>query len=131
MAKMTDYLETKLSDFLLDLNSGTFTAPGTLYLALFTADPTDTGSQASEVATGGYARTEIPFGVATDGVSTTSGDVTFPTATAGWGTITHFGIMDADATGNMLFHSNLNTSKTIETDDIFKVSAGNITVTLA
>ena len=131
MAQMTDYLETELSNFLLDLNSGTFTAPGTLYLALLTADPTDTGSTASEVATGAYARETISFGVAVDGVSTTDADVTFTQATASWGTISHFGIMDAESAGNMLFHSNLNTAKTIETDDIFKVSSGNITVTLA
>jgi len=131
MAQFTDYLETKLSDFLLDENGGTFTAPGTIYLALFTADPTDTGSQSNEVAGGSYAREAMSFGVASDGVSTTDADITFTQATGSWGTITHFGIMDAISTGNMLFHSSLNTSKTIDTDDIFKVSTGNITVTLA
>ena len=131
MAQMTDYLETELSDFLLDLNSGVFTAPGTLYLALLTADPTDAGLTTNEVTGNAYTRKAISFGVASNGVSTTDADVTFDQATGTWGTISHFGIMDAATLGNMLFHSNLNTSKTIETDDIFKVSSGNITVTLA
>ena len=135
MAQMTDYLETKLSDFLLDLNSGVFTAPGTLYLALFTVDPGESGTLTNEVDNAGtaYAREEISFGVAADGVSTTDLDVTFTQATATWNTVTHFGIMDAVTyqAGNMLFHSALNTPKTIDTDDIFKVTAGNITVTLA
>ncbi len=38
---------------------------------------------------------------------------------------------DASTGGNLLYHSPLDTSKTIDTGDIFKISTGNLSVTLA
>jgi hypothetical protein len=67
---------------------------------------------------------------ASGGIVTSSGDVTFPQATATWGTISHIGILDALTSGNLLMHTALTTSKVIETGDILKVSSGNLTVTL-
>ncbi len=137
MADMTDYLEGKLSNFLLKANTESFASPSTLYLALFTVDPGEAGAMTNEVSDSGtaYAREAITFGAdnGTDGISLTDADITFTQATSGWGTVSHFGICDSNSykAGNMLFYSPLNTSKTIDTDDIFKVSTGNISVTLA
>ena len=47
-----------------------------------------------------------------------------------WGTITHIGIRDALTTGNLLYHSPLDASKTIATGDVFRVAAGSLSVTL-
>ena len=58
-------------------------------------------------------------------------DVTFPTATASWGTVGWIGINDAATSGNLLYHTALDTAKAIDSGDIFKISTGNLSVTLA
>lgn len=130
MAEMSNYLENAMLN--LTLNGTAFTAISTPYIALHTADPTDAGTGA-EVSGGSYARTSASFATAsgTGGSVATDADVTFPTATGTWGTITHIGIWDAASSGNLLYHTALDASKTIASGDIFKISSGNCTVTLA
>jgi hypothetical protein len=66
-----------------------------------------------------------------NGSCSNSGDITFPTATASWSTVTHIGIHDASSAGNLLYYTALDSSKTIDSGDIFKITSGNLTVTLA
>jgi len=128
MAEMSNYLENALLN--ATLNATTYTAPATVYVSLWTSDPTDAGS-GTEVSGGSYARTAVTFGAPSNGVSLNSADVTFPTATASWGVVGWIGINDAATSGNLLYHSPLDTSKTIDSGDIFKISTGNLSVTLA
>ena len=128
MAEMSNYLENALIN--VTLRNTAYTSPTTVYVSLHTADPTDAGTGA-EVSGGSYARKSATFAAPSDGVSATSADVTFDQATASWGTITHIGIWDALTTGNMLYHTPLTTSKTIDSGDIFKIASGSLTVTLA
>jgi hypothetical protein len=128
MAALSNYLETALINGTLRATS--YTAPATVYVALFTTDPTDAGT-GNEVSGNGYARQSAAFAAPSNGVSVTSADVQFPQATGNQGTIAYFAIFDALTTGNMLYHGALTTSKTIETGDVFKIAAGSLTVTLA
>jgi hypothetical protein len=128
MAEFSNYLENALINAVLRNTS--YTSPATVYVSLYTTDPTDADS-GTEVSGGSYARTSVTFGAPSNGVSTNSADVTFPTATASWGTVTHIGIHDASTSGNLLFHTPLDTSKTIDSGDIFKIETGNLSVTLA
>jgi len=130
MAEFSNYLENALINAVLRNTS--YTSPATVYVSLYTSDPTDADS-GTEVSTSGtgYARTAVTFGAPSNGVSTNSADVTFPTATASWGTVSHIGIHDASTSGNLLFHTPLDTSKTIDSGDIFKITSGNLSVTLA
>ncbi len=128
MAEMSNYLETALIN--ATLRATTYTAPTTVYVSLWTSDPTDAGS-GTEVTGGSYARTAVTFGAPSDGVALNNADVTFPTATGSWGTVGWIGIHDASASGNLLYHTALDTSKTIDSGDIFKISTGNLSVTLA
>jgi hypothetical protein len=128
MAEMSNYLENALIN--ATLRNTSYTSPATVYVALFTSDPTDAGS-GTEVSGGSYARTAVTFGAPSNGVSTNSANVEFPTCTSSWGTITHIGIMDALTTGNLLYHTPLTTSKAIDVDDIFRITTGNLSVTLA
>ena len=128
MAEMSNYLENALLN--ATLNGTTYTAPATVYVSLWTSDPTDAGS-GTEVSGGSYARTAVTFGAPSNGVTTNDADVTFPTATASWGTVGWIGINDALTTGNLLYHTALDTSKTIDSGDIFKITTGNLSVTLA
>ena len=128
MAEMSNYLENALIN--VTLRNTAYTSPTTVYVSLHTADPTDAGTGA-EVSGGSYARKSATFAAPSNGASATSADVTFDQATASWGTITHIGIWDALTTGNMLYHTPLTTSKTIDSGDIFKIASGSLTVTLA
>jgi hypothetical protein len=128
MSEISNYLENALING--TLRATTFTAPAAVYVSLHTADPTDAGS-GTEVSGGSYARQAATFGAPSNGASTTIADITYPQATASYGTVTHIGIFDALTTGNLLYHSPLNTSKTIDTGDIFKITSGSLTVTLA
>jgi len=127
MSSATNYLENKLIDWIL--RGQAFTPPATVYLALFTSDPGETGSLASEVAGGSYARASMTSALATwsgtqgQGTTTvssgTSGTtynnvaVVFPEPTGSWGTITHVAIMDAATSGNALWVAALAEAKTI------------------
>ena len=130
MAEMSNYLENALLN--ATLNATTYTAPATVYVSLWTSNPNDDAS-GTEVTGGSYARTAVSFATASgaSGNILNDADVTFPTATASWGTVGWIGINDAAAAGNLLYHTALDTSKTIDSGDIFKISTGNLSVTLA
>lgn len=128
MAAMSNYLENALIN--ATLRNTTYTSPAAVYVALFTTDPTDAGT-GTEVTGGSYARQAATFTSPSNGSSTLAADVTFPTATGNWGTVTHFGIYDASTTGNLLYHGALNNSKNIQTGDILRIQVNNLTVTLA
>lgn len=138
MSAASNYLENKLLDHVLTATA--FTQPSR-YLALFTntsgsaAANLEAGTLTDEVSTSGtaYARQAITFNAASSGSSSSSATVTFPTATANFGTITHVAIMDSDVegSGNVLFYGAVTTAKTIETGDTFQVSSGNLTISLA
>jgi hypothetical protein len=128
MSEMSNYLENALIN--ATLRNTSYTSPSTVYVALHTADPTDAGS-GTEVSGGSYARTAVTFGAPSNGVTTNNANVEFPQATGNWGTITHIGLWDASSTGDLLFHTPLDSSKVIDTGDIFRITSGNLSVTLA
>jgi len=128
MAEMSNYLENALING--TLRGTTYTAPTTTYLALYTSDPTDADT-GTEVTGGAYARQSITMGAPSNGVSTNSSAIEYPQCTLTWGTVTHVGIRDALTSGNLLYHTPLDTSKTISTGDIFRVAISSLSVTLA
>ena len=128
MAEFTDFMENKIIDHMLRAQS--YTPPATVYVALFTSATDDAGG-GTEVSGGAYARQAVTLAAASGGASENSADITFPTATANWGTITHLALMDALTGGNMLMHTPLDASKTVNNGDTFKINAGDLDVTVA
>ena len=130
MAEMSNYLENALLNG--TLNGTTYTAPTTVYVSLWTSNPNDDGS-GTEVSGGSYARTAVSFATATGTSGQVLNDavVEFPTATAGWGVVGWIGINDALSGGNLMYHTALDTAKTIDLGDIFKIATGNLSCTLA
>ena len=128
MAEISNYLENAIIN--ATLRNTTYTSVATVYVSLWTSDPTDAGS-GTEVSGGSYARTAVTFGAPSNGVTTNNADVTFPTATSSWGVVGWIGINDAVTSGNLLYHSPLDTSKVIDSGDIFKIITGNLSVTLS
>ena len=132
MTKMSDYLEVELRKHIF--RTGSFTKPAALHVSLHTADPTDAGT-GTEVSGGSYAReARAPLDAnwtaasATDGLTDNVAIIDFGTATAAWGTITHFGIWDAATLGNMLCHGALAVAKTVASGDAFNFPIGTLDV---
>jgi hypothetical protein len=128
MAEFSNYLENALIN--ATLRNTSYTSPSVVYLGLYTSDPTDADT-GTEVSGGSYARQAITFGAPSNGVTTNTAAIEFPQATGTWGTIGWIGIKDALTSGNLLYHSPLDVSKTIASGDIFKIAIGSLSVTLA
>ena len=103
-----------------------YTSPSQILVGLFTASP-GPGGGGSEVTGGGYARTAATFASPSNGLLTNNASITFPQATAAWGTIVAFALFDNS--GNLLWYGNLTASKTINTGDQLTFAAGGLTVT--
>ena len=142
MSAASNYLENKVLDHVLRYGTAPFTAPSTVYLALFTGtasttlDNLEAGTLTNEVSTSGtaYSREAITFSAASSGsISNASPGVTFDAATASWGTITCVALMDGGTAGagNVLFYGQVTTAKAIDSGDTFSVSTGALTVSLA
>lgn len=105
MTGMTDYLGRKILDEIVGKTN--FALP-TVYIGLFTTAPDDTGAGGTEVSGGSYARVDststwnAAAGSAPCSTSN-SGNITFPAATADWGTVVAFGGFDASTSGNLLW----------------------------
>jgi len=122
----TNFLETEILDHVFGGNA--YSAPGTLYVGLFTAAPSDTGG-GTEVSGGGYVRQSAAFSV-TGNTASNSASIEYPTATASYGTVTHVGIFDASSAGNLMAYASLTASKAIDTGDVFRIPTGDLDVTL-
>jgi hypothetical protein len=123
----TNFLETEILDHVFA--GAAYTAPGTKYLALFTAIADGEAGSVTELSGNAYARQTVAF---TTSGNTTSNNaaVEFPTATGNWGTVTHVGVYDASTSGNLMAYATLSASKTIETGDVFRVPSGDLDITL-
>lgn len=128
MAAMSNYLETAIVNAVL--RNTTYTSPTTVYVALFTTDPTDANT-GTECTGASYVRKSMAFSAPSNGVTSNSSAVEFDQATTSWGTITHMGLYDASTSGNLLFHGALTASKVIDTGDVFKFASAALVVTLA
>lgn len=130
---LADYLESAVINWMR--GTAMPTAPTTLYLALFTADPGESGALTNEVATAGstaYARTAVTLTAAPSPVSN-SADVVFPTATASWGVVTHAALTDSATrgAGNVLASNALSGgAQTIGSGITPRFVAGQLTFTL-
>lgn len=128
MAEFTDYAENKILNLMRNVAWTEFAA----YVALFTAAPSDAGG-GTEVSGGSYARELAGLSEATGsgGATSNAADITFTTATAAWGTITHIALMDAITAGNMIMWSPVTVEKTVGDGDTYKINAGDLDVTVA
>ena len=141
MSKFSDYTETNIIQS--TLRGVGFPIPTGVFISLFTADPTDANVTAGEVqaaAMPAYAR-QNAAGVGTidtgwtapaNGVSSNAKAITFA-ANNGTGPIvvSHIGVYDAAASGNLLYHAPLTTAKTLQVGDVLSFGIGAIVVTVA
>lgn len=137
---MTDVFEKKVLDLIFRNTGASATAPmgldaTNLWIGLFTAAPTDSAA-GTEVSGGAYARVAVArtgagFAAASGALATTSnsGAITFPTASASWGTVVAFGIFDAASAGNLIYWGDLTASKAVGSGDTASFAGGALTIT--
>jgi hypothetical protein len=120
------------------LGATVYTPPTTVYIALSTApwSATATGTTiaASEPVAGGYSRVALANNTTTwpttaTGVKTNGVPVTFPSASANWGTIVSFYVVDASTAGNTLYGGDLYTARSVLAGDADRFVAEQLTVT--
>lgn len=127
MGSLSNYAELELLDHVL--KTGSYTVPTNIYVALSTADPTDSGGSIAEPSGGSYARTVCnTWDVAASRATQNTGAVTFPTASGSWGTITHWALFDASSGGNMLAHGSFTASKAVASGDTLSCAAGALDI---
>lgn len=123
----SDYLEDTLLNH--TLRNTAYTPATSIEIALFTTLPGEDGTGGVEVTGGSYARQTVTFGAASAGVVSNTGAVTFPVATAAWGTILGIGYYEGSGGGNLLYFGLLTTSKTVGIGDQLSFASGALTVT--
>lgn len=135
MGSFSDFAEAKILD---QVFGGTaWVPPATLYPALFTTNPTDSGG-GTEVTGGSYVRpavtnnvTNWPAATGTSPTTKSNGTViTFALATADWGTVSSVGVFDAPSGGNLIGWSALTVSKPILNGDTPNFPPGSFVITL-
>ena len=94
---LSNTTETAALDCFLRGTDPSYRAAATPYLALFTADPTESASLAAEATYTGYARVALTKATAWTGTAspfTNAALVQFGACTAGTNAITHFAVVD-------------------------------------
>lgn len=139
MAAFSNFLEAGILNH--TLRGQSLSAPATIYLALFTTDPTDAAT-GNEVGDSAYVRQDMAKGggISTGWTSPTeSGSGTavsnaqviqFPPIADGEVTVTHYALYDAQSGGNMLYHGAFTVSKTLEVNDVLSIDIGGLQVIL-
>jgi hypothetical protein len=127
MSGMSTYLANSVIN--ATLRNISYTSPATVYLALFLNDPTDNNS-GGEINAPSYVRQPILISAPVNGVASNLTSVIFDASTTNWGTINYIGIYDAVTGGNLLYSDALTTPQTININQIFRMYAGDLTITL-
>lgn len=129
----TNYLEDKLLDHVL--GGGDYTRPATVYFALFTVAPGESGG-GTECSGGGYARVAVTndatnWPAASGGSKSNGLVVSFPVLTGSIGTVAGFGIFDASSGGNLLYYYEIPSGdqKSYDANDVPVIPVGAITIT--
>ena len=128
---MSNTAENKVLKALLQGTDIDFRASADLYLALFTADPTESGVFTNEADYTGYARVAMPKESAwTDGGSTFTNAtlLQFPQCTAGSNTITHFAVCTLESAGEVVVSGALNSSLNISSGIQPQFSAASLSI---
>lgn len=129
-------LGATLRNNLLNLAFGgiAYTRPSTVYAALYTAPPS-AGGGGTEVSGGAYARVSVAnngtnFPSASSGSKSNGAQISFPTATGSWGTVTDAALFDAASGGNLLLYGTLSASRSIAAGNTFRFAASAFTPSL-
>lgn len=130
-----DYGENSVLNHMFRGTAYSATTPTDYYVALYTTACADTAG--TEVSGGSYARVAINRASGawnatngSNGIISNVGAVTFPAATADWGTVQSWCLLDASSAGNPIVCANLSASRNITNGSTPSFGAGQLTITL-
>lgn len=120
--------KTTVANQILDkiLRNTDFTPSAALYVSLHTSDPGETGT--AECTGGSYTRQAVTFSAAATKATSNTAELNFvnmPVAT-----VTHIGLWSASSAGTYWWSGPLSASKTTAAGDTFRISAGDLDVSL-
>jgi hypothetical protein len=137
---LTNFAENKVLD--AAIRGQAIGTPANWYIGLDTVACGETGS-GTEVTGGSYARVAVAASLAawagsqsagstvassgTNGTTSNNGAISFPTPSAGWGTVVSVRWWDAASSGNAWICTNLGVSKTINIGDTVSFPAASLT----
>ncbi len=133
MGSFSDYLENEILDHIFGCTTRNYTSPTNIFVALSTADPTDSGTGIAEPSGNNYARVSTAaanWTVSSGGSLDNATAINFPEASGPWGTITHFALYDGVTIGNMLGYGTLTIPKAIDNGDTASFAIGALDVSL-
>jgi hypothetical protein len=133
--KANYYISKLLNQF---WNAASFSFPGTLYMALWTAtlSASSTGSTAGEASYTGYARVAVTANTTNFPTSSGGGNIqnatqiSFAANGGSLQTMTYFAVLDASSTGNLLYWGSI-TSTAINPGDTPVVAVNGLTASEA
>ena len=124
--------ETAALDAFLRGTDPSYRAGATQYLALFTADPTESASLAAEATYTGYARVALTKATAWTGTSspfTNAALIQFGACSAGTNALTHFAVVDtASGAVNMMISGALSATLNVSSGIQPQFSAGALSI---
>lgn len=126
MSSFSDYLENAVLNHVFRNTS--LASPASVWLALYTALPTDAGG-GTQVSGGGYARQQITFGPPSGGTISNTSAVSFTASGASFGTVVGVAIFDASTGGNFLAWDDI-ASAVINDGDTLTFPIGNINLSI-
>lgn len=109
-----------------------FTMPS-VWVGLSTTTPNSSDGNVTEPSGNNYSRVSTSGSTWTTAASraaTNATDITFPTSSGSWGTITHIVAYDASSGGNLLWYASI-TPKSVPSGATPKIVAGEADVTLS
>jgi hypothetical protein len=137
---LTNFAENKVLD--AAIRGQAIGTPANWYIGLDTVACGETGT-GTEVTGGSYARVAVAASLAawagsqsagstiassgTNGTTSNNGAISFPTPSAGWGTVVSVRWWDASTAGNAWICTNLGVSKTINSGDTVSFPAASLT----
>ena len=132
---MSGLVDSKENEVLNELLGNATLMTNPVFIGLMNSEPNDDGSGVAEPGVGSYARVLVvnslsEWPAAVGGQKSNANPIIFPTATAGWGAITHFGIFDAAVAGNLLAFGALNTPRDVLVSDVFRFLSSSLIVTV-
>lgn len=125
MAGLKNNVEENVLDYILTNESPD-------YLGLYLSDPSDS-LPGAEVTTGSYARQAITLVRDTNTqVLYNSNTITFPQATASWGTVVAFAVCvsGTTSTDDQVMYGSLTASKTVVAGETLVIDPGEFTMTI-
>lgn len=105
----------------------------TLNLGLSTTTPALDGTNFTPPSGGSYARVTTAgadWNNAASGALDNANILSFPTATANWGTVTYSGFWDASTNGNLYAFRVLGTAVAVNNGNTFRIPVGNADISL-